>query len=125
MAADHVQRFVRLTSKTTGEPIAHPELRPRMLEDVGGIAPNLTEVAIVILATEYGVEFTAAGRKAQQRDDATMLNLRLPVELFNALDAAAARVRQTGNPGWNVQDEIRRTLSSHYGLPYGQRAVAA
>ena len=109
--------FVRLVSRPTGEWIAPPELRPRIVADAEAKGSNLTDVVNAILAKRYGVAYQVGGRTTAASPDGKELNLRMPMNLKRAV----ARVATENDR--SLQDEIRLALADHYGL--AMPAVAA
>lgn len=107
---EYVQRFVRLQSHTTGEWLAHPDLRGKLVADAEAQGSNLTEVVIAILAGVHKVPFEPNGRRTAPADSGKELNLRLPGRLDRAIGVAAAR------NGKSLPDEIRAELCGHYAL---------
>jgi hypothetical protein len=106
------QAFVRLKSSTTGDWIAHPELRSHLVDKAKASGTNLNQVAVAILAEHYDVSALVSRRRRNASADQTVLNLRLPNELAVAIKVAAAAKWPTTS--W--LDEIRTTLESHFGL---------
>lgn len=108
--ADHFQAFVRLRSHTTGEWLVPEELRPKLVADAEAAGSNLTEVVLQILAARYRVAYEPNGRRTAPSKNGEELNLRLPWPLKTAIGASA------NENGTTLQDEIRASLSAHYGL---------
>lgn len=102
--------FVRLVSRPTGEWIAPPELRSKIVADADAAESNLTDVVNAILAKRYRVAYEPSGRKTAASPDAKELNLRMPMDLKRAI----ARVATENDR--SLQDEIRLALADHYGL---------
>ncbi len=108
---DFQQVCVRLR-RTDGELLAPVELRGRLVADAKAAGTNLTEVAIEILSKQYGVKFVPAGRRTDPSENQSVLNLRLPRDLYVAVAMAAAR----SYPKRSTPEEIIRTLCSYYAL---------
>lgn len=108
------QAFVRLRS-TTGEWIAPPELREKLVADAEEQDSNLTEVVIAILAGRYRVTFAPIGRRTAPNPTGEELNLRLPWDLKTAIGAAA------NVQGHSLQRQIIGELCAHYGLELPER----
>lgn len=117
---DFKNALIRLRSKgANGAWLVDPGLRPKLVADAEEKGTNLTEIAVEILARRYDVAVIANGRKSSpQANDETML-LRLPWHLYTAISAASAVNHRSG-----YQDEIRATLSAHYGLRFPPRSAA-
>lgn len=108
-----VQKFIRLTShgtRTTGEPLAPPELRPMLVADVEAQGLNLKDVILTILAAKYRVPFEAKGRKTSPTAADSPVNLHIPMRLFQRVNA------QAGANSRSVQKQIIADLCAHYGL---------
>lgn len=113
---DYFDAFVRLRSKGADRPWLVPsELRPRLVADAATRGSNLTDVALEILAASCGVAFAPNGRKTTPKADDDVILLRLPWDLYIALDS---RRRRAGSRRYSLQDEIRAALCEHYGLRY-------
>lgn len=110
--------FVRLVSRPSGEWVAPPELRPRIVADAEADGSNLTDVVNAILAKKYRVDYEPSGRKTAASPDGKELNLRMPMTLKTAVHHAAIE------NGHTLQDEIRIALSDHYGLQMPVPAAA-
>ena len=82
----HAQAFVRLKSNTSGEWLADPELRPRLVEDALEQGTNLTEIALQILSERYRVPIEANGRRTEPDPEDEVLNLRIPGMLGERAD---------------------------------------
>lgn len=104
------QRFIRLVNRKTGELLVPEELRPMLAAEAERNESNLTETSIRILCKTYGVLFVPTGRKTAPAAAGEELNLRLPMDLDNAIRAAAAVNDRT------VQREILAALCAHFGL---------
>lgn len=108
---DYHQAYVRLRSQATGEWLAHPDLRAKLVEDAAARGSNITEVAAEILAARFKIAYTPAGRRAgTPRPDADILNMRIPTNIWNAL--VRSRIK-TGRP---EMDLLRDALAEHYKL---------
>lgn len=106
----HFQAFVRLRSHTTGEWLAPPELRSKLVADADASGTNLTEFVIATLAKRYRVPYEATGRRTAPTKDAAELNLRIPLVLKTAIGARA------NTNGVSLQRQIIEDLSAHYEL---------
>jgi hypothetical protein len=108
MARESSILFVRLRSPVTGEWLAHPDLRRKLVEEAEEKGSNLTDVAIEILSRRCNVKFVPNGRKTSPSPDARELNLgRVSDDLWRALAVAGTGSRQ---------DAARTMLCQHYGL---------
>lgn len=105
----YVQAFVRLQS-TTGEWLAHPDLRGLLAADAVEQETNLTDVATQILGRRYGVPVETNGRRTDPGSGEQILNMRIPQRLATSIKTSASRA----NRQWI--DEIRASLCAHYGL---------
>lgn len=121
MAQDgYHQTFIRLRSHTTGEWLAHKDLRPRLVKEATETETNLTEVVLRILAKRYSVPYEPTGRKTAPAKNGEELNLRLPIPLKTAIGAEANVI------GCTLQEQVRADLCDHYGLTMpGAAATAA
>jgi myo-inositol-1-phosphate synthase len=64
-------------------------LKRRLAREVARRESTLNDVAVDLLATEFGVEFTPSGRRGAVPGDTGAVLLRVPPELKRQLDAAA------------------------------------
>lgn len=99
---------VRLRSGLDGAPLAHPELRPRLVADAVEEGTNLTEVALAILHKRFRLPFVARSITRTPNADEDYLRLRLPAPLYHNL---------TATYGTKYVQAIREILCAHYGLP--------
>lgn len=106
---DYFQAFVRLRS--SGEWLVPPELREKLAADARERGTNLTDVVISILSRRYAVPCEASVRETSPSTSAEHLNLRLPMDLYRALELA-----RIGSGRRSYQDELRAALCAHYGL---------
>lgn len=109
--SDFTQTFVRLRSPSTGEWMAHPDLREKLAEDAREQGTNLTAVVVAILARRYGINCDLSVRETTPSSSPEWLNLRLPKNLRTALELA-----RISNGQRSYQDELRGALCAHYGL---------
>lgn len=108
--SDSRDLFIRLRSITTGEWLAPPELREKLVADAQDHGTNLTEVAVVILARSLKVPYEPVGRKANPGLDSDVLKLNIPADLDQALRFSAAGANLTR------QRAALTLLCAHYGL---------
>ncbi len=112
---------MRLRSKTTGEWIASPELRPALVADAEQQGISMTEVIVQILCKHVKITHVPTPRRTSPGANAEYLRFSVPAEL-------AARLQAMYGNKWN--DGIRAALSAHYGLRVtpakrGRRKAAA
>lgn len=104
--------FVRLQSPVTGEWLAHPDLRKRLVEEAEEKGSNLTDVALEILSKRCSVPFVPNGRKTSPSPNQGVLNLgAVSDQLWIALEQVARQVNRR-----SAADGVRVLLCQHYGL---------
>src|SRR5688572_26445794 len=72
-------------------------LKRRLAREVARRESTLNDVAVDLLASEFGVDFTPSGRRGPVPGDAGAVLLRVPPELKRQLDAAARERRSSTN----------------------------
>ncbi len=72
-------------------------LKRRLAREVARRESTLNDVAVDILAAEFGVEFTPSGRRGSVPGDTGVVLLRIPPELKRRLDAAARERKSSMN----------------------------
>ena len=72
-------------------------LKRRLAREVARRESTLNDVAVEILAAEFGVEFMPSGRRAPAPGETGVVLLRVPPELKRQLDAAARERRTSTN----------------------------
>lgn len=103
------QVYIRFESKASGEPLAPPELRPRLVADAAEQGSNLKDVIVRILSDHHRVPFEPVGRKTAPSTTGP-LTIKVPTRLFQKIAVAAAAADVS------PQQQIIATLSAHYGL---------
>lgn len=104
----HKVAFTRLLTPN-GDWLVDQQLRPMLVRDAKSQGLSVTKMAIKILAEKYGQAFEGTQHESKASEAGDVLNLRLPVKLYDAID------RRTQRPA-TVPDAVRAALSAHYGL---------
>ena len=84
-------------------------LKRRLAREVARRESTLNDVAVEILAAQFGVDFQPSGRRGPVPGDTGVVLLRLPPELKRQLDAAARERRSSTNK------VVVETLSERFG----------
>lgn len=102
--------YVRLRSRTTGQPLTSTELRPRLVADARDRGTNVTAVIVEILAAHYRMNVKPISAKATNAaEDVSEFPVFLPVAL-------AQKIRSSLKLGETMQRRITGILCAHYGL---------
>jgi myo-inositol-1-phosphate synthase len=86
------------------------ELKRRLTDEVIARGSNLNDVALELLASQYGLQYEPSGRKSVPRTQRGDVLLRVPQELKERIRERAADTRRTAN------DLIVETLSDRLGI---------
>lgn len=103
---------MRLKSKTGGW-LVHPDLRDRMIQEAEAEGTNLTDLAVRILSSYFGVPYEPTQRKSTPEDEKEILNFGVHPDLKSAIVRAYPQAKWT--------DTIRVVLCGHYGLAMPDR----
>src|SRR5687768_5914104 len=94
-------------------------LKRRLAREVARRESTLNDVAVDLLASEFGVDFTPSGRRGPVPGDAGAVLLRVPPELKRQLDAAARERRSSTNK------VVIETLTARLGGPTPRKETMA
>lgn len=108
----HAYLYMRLRSVNTGEWLAPPELRERLVELAKDQGSSLTDIVVGILADRFKVDVDTATVATDPQGDKDHLVVRLPWKLDTALAVAGTRLTPKGNR----QRVAMIALCDHFGL---------
>jgi myo-inositol-1-phosphate synthase len=94
-------------------------LKRRLAREVARRESTLNDVAVEILADEFGVDFQPSGRRGPVPGDTGVVLLRMPPELKRQLDAAARERRSSTNK------VVLETLGTRLGAPIRRKDTMA
>jgi myo-inositol-1-phosphate synthase len=94
-------------------------LKRRLAREVARRESTLNDVAVEILADEFGVDFQPSGRRGPVPGDTGVVLLRMPPELKRQLDAAARERRSSTNK------VVLETLGERLGAPIPRKDTMA
>jgi myo-inositol-1-phosphate synthase len=94
-------------------------LKRRLAREVARRESTLNDVAVELLAGEFGVEFRPSGRRGPVPGDTGVVLLRMPPELKRKLDAAARERRSSTNK------VVVETLGTRLGSPIPRKDTMA
>ena len=94
-------------------------LKRRLAREVARRESTLNDVAVEILAAEFGVDFQPSGRRGPVPGDTGVVLLRMPPELKRQLDAAARERRSSTNK------VVLETLSERLGVSTPRKETMA
>ena len=94
-------------------------LKRRLAREVARRESTLNDVAVELLADEFGVDFQPSGRRGPVPGDTGVVLLRMPPELKRQLDAAARERRSSTNK------VVVETLATRLGAPTPRKDTMA
>ncbi len=87
-------------------------LKGALVRETARRGASLNDVAVGLLAAAFGMPYTPTGRRSPLPGSSPVMLLRMPEELKEAIDSAAARSGDTFN------DAVLRALADELGVPF-------